>query len=289
LALTDHLKAKRHTGGPVWRAAFSLKDALDAARRARAKAQEKKRRVADLMNEVHEYRQRAAPPRPPLEDFHLRSAVLRTSSEVDAAIAQVRSLGLVPHDGTHHKNWDTLASLSAILRTTTPSARILDAGSAIRSKILPWLAAYGYTSLVGIDLSFRSKLRVGDILYLPGDLTQTSFPDGHFDAVTCISVIEHGVDPARYFDEMWRILKPGGILITSTDYWPERLDTSGLDAWDAPWTIFDRTSLQQVVDTGKARGFLLEGPLALDAQAPVVSWRQRHYTFAYVAMRKPPR
>lgn len=50
-------------------------------------------------------------------------------------------------------------------------------------------------------------------------------PDNHFDAVTCISVMEHVVienrhDPSVHLhclDEMKRVLKPGGLLICTYD------------------------------------------------------------------------
>ena len=44
-----------------------------------------------------------------------------------------------------------------------------------------------------------------------------------FDYVTSLSVIEHGVNIEKYFREMSRIIKSNGYLLTSTDYWPDKL------------------------------------------------------------------
>ena len=44
-----------------------------------------------------------------------------------------------------------------------------------------------------------------------------------FDFITSLSVIEHGVNIQNYFKEMNRILKKDGILLTSTDYWPDKI------------------------------------------------------------------
>jgi hypothetical protein len=38
-----------------------------------------------------------------------------------------------------------------------------------------------------------------------------------------------------YAREMARILKPGGLLITSTDFWCEPVDTGGQEATSRPW------------------------------------------------------
>ena len=54
------------------------------------------------------------------------------------------------------------------------------------------------------------------------DLEKTNFKDNMFDFITSLSVIEHGVNIQNYFREMNRILKKDGMLLTSTDYWPER-------------------------------------------------------------------
>jgi SAM-dependent methyltransferase len=37
-----------------------------------------------------------------------------------------------------------------------------------------------------------------------------------FDVVVGLEVIEHCRDPRRFLDEMWRMLKPGGLLLLST-------------------------------------------------------------------------
>ncbi|NQV22146.1 MAG: class I SAM-dependent methyltransferase, partial [Rhodospirillales bacterium] len=47
------------------------------------------------------------------------------------------------------------------------------------------------------------------------DVTQMTFDDGTFDAVTSMETFEH-VDPDAYLKEICRVLKPGGKLILST-------------------------------------------------------------------------
>lgn len=279
-SVRTRLKAKRRAPGVFWRTLFSIKDALDAAH------VERRQRDA-LVREVEAYRRSAPPARPRRADFHLRSAVLKTGAEAEAALDEVRSLGLSPYDAPPQKNWDSLAALSAILQTTAPGSPVLDAGAVFGSRILPWLSAYGYTNLTGINLSFRSPLRVGSILYDRGDLTRTGFADASVDAVACLSVIEHGVELTSYFAEMWRILKPGGILVTSTDYWPEPIETSSVTAFGAGWRIFDRETMRRAVQTATRCGFVLDGELALDARDRTVAWSGREYTFIYVALTKP--
>lgn len=52
---------------------------------------------------------------------------------------------------------------------------------------------------------------VGDILDIPE-------PDGAFDAVMCIEVLEHVPEPIAALRELTRLLRPGGILIVTAPF-----------------------------------------------------------------------
>ncbi len=51
------------------------------------------------------------------------------------------------------------------------------------------------------------------------DARALSFADESFDAIACVSVIEHvaGEGDARAMAEMWRVLRPGGVLHLTTN------------------------------------------------------------------------
>ena len=48
-----------------------------------------------------------------------------------------------------------------------------------------------------------------------GVLADTRFPDGSFDVVTLWDVLEHVADPKAVLNEVYRILKPAGLLVIS--------------------------------------------------------------------------
>lgn len=215
------------------------------------------------------------------------NAVLKNQEEVDRAISQERKLGL-PIMVDPAKNWDNLAALDLILQCTGKDARIFDAGGEIYSMILPWLFLYGYKNLSAGNLVFQTTVKKGPIVYHFSDITQTGFAPASFDAITCLSVIEHGVNIPSYFSEMSRILKPGGLLITSADYFETQVDTKGLFAYGVPVHIFIKKEILEALNIAEENGFELLNQIDLRAdQKPVyVKEWNISYTFIIFSLRK---
>ncbi len=222
-----------------------------------------------------------------MPDARLPNGTLQSSEEWKNALERAKRIHVPLHRGDE-KNWDHLAAVFAILSHTPTSARILDAGSEIYSNVLPALFIYGYRNLYGINLSFTASARRGPIRYLPGDITHSPFPDEYFEAVTCLSVIEHGVPLENYFREMIRILKPGGLLITSTDYYPTSINTHGQMAHGAPIKIFSKSEIQEALRLALEIGFELTGDVDLECATKPIRWVQFNleYSFIIFTLRK---
>ncbi|MGH9591135.1 MAG: class I SAM-dependent methyltransferase [Terracidiphilus sp.] len=225
---------------------------------------------------------------PVFREPELPNRVLQSPAELREASEFGRRHRLPLHR-SDAKNWDHLAAVKAILSNTTSAARILDAGAEMYSNVLPALYACGYRRLWGMNLSFADSARRGPIQYLRGDITRAGFSDGFFDAVTCMSVIEHGVPPQAYFTEMFRILKPGGMLITSTDYYPEPIDTGGKAAHGAPIQIFCRRQAEAMIALAQECGFEATGAIDLSTSSRLIRWEEYNleYTFLIFTLRKP--
>lgn len=215
------------------------------------------------------------------------NAVLRTQEEKHQAAEQVKNIGL-PQVADAPKNWDCLAALDCILANTTRTARVLDAGAETYSRLLPWLCLYGYRKLDGINLVFKTTQKLGPITYSNGDITSTEYKSATFDAIACLSVIEHGVDLKKYFREASRILKPGGVLITSTDYWETPIDTKGRQMFGAPVHVFTRDEILAAIDLAAQNALTLTSPVDLGCDQKVVHWNEvdLDYTFLIFCLRK---
>ena len=212
---------------------------------------------------------------------HIANGTLKSRAEWLAAFENARKQHVPLHRGPE-KNWDHLAAVSTILTRTSASASILDAGGEFYSNVLPALFVYGYRNLYGINLSFTDPARRGPIRYLPGDITRAPFPDEFFDAITCLSVIEHGIPLESYFREMHRLLKPGGLLITSTDYFPAPIDTKGMVAHGAPVRIFSKPEIQAAISLAQGIGLEPTGELDLECTQKPVRWDAYSVEYSFV-------
>lgn len=217
--------------------------------------------------------------------------VLQTPAERDAATHLTRLLGLPSHQDPQ-KNWDTLKCLHYILQSCDPALPILDAGSSSKSVILKWLTMFGFRDLYACDLQDeKAKYQNTEIKFSRQDLTNTDYPSNYFQAITSISVIEHGLPLDKCVVEMARLLKPGGLLLTSTDYWPDYIDCSGIYPYGdrmPEMKVFQPSEIEQFCGLAGAAGLTLCSPLDLTAAEKSVKWERvnREYTFIFLAMRK---
>jgi ubiquinone/menaquinone biosynthesis C-methylase UbiE len=95
--------------------------------------------------------------------------------------------------------------------------RILDAGCGTGG-LLDVLAQWPDAEVTGVDfapeaLSFCRQR--GHHRLVGSDLTVLPFRSESFDVVTALDVLEHVPNDARALDEIFRVLRPGGILVAS--------------------------------------------------------------------------
>ena len=185
------------------------------------------------------------------------------------------------------KSWDVLKTASFIRDRLPRETPVLDVG-AYASEILSVLHRMKYSNLTGVDLNPHIKeMPFADpIRYEVADFMATPFPDESFGAITAISVIEHGFQSERLLREISRLLRPGGYFIASFDYWPEKVDTTGMDIFGMDWRIFSKAEVLAFIEEARAYGLSPCGEIDLEAGEKVIHWGGKDYTFAWLALRK---
>jgi SAM-dependent methyltransferase len=234
---------------------------------------------------------------------------LRSKNDIDHARRELRRLGLsftsppplrwlrrvgkklgLPTGvsvGDAVKSWDVLTTTRFLQQHLSPDTPVLDIG-AYASEILCVLHRLGYTALCGVDLNPALKRMpfAEAIRYEVADFMRTPFPDESFGAVTAISVIEHGFQSRPLLGEVARLLRPGGYLVASFDYWPEKVDTTGIDIFGMDWRIFSSAEVLALLDEAQTYALRPCGAINLEAGAPTMLWSGKRYTFAWLALQK---
>ena len=211
----------------------------------------------------------------------------------------------------HHwpiKSWDTYKMIQIISDANRES--FMDVGC-YESPILPMLKRLGFINLYGCDLVLKSDRNptlmksspvyhedYEPIVEMYSDksfklsirnIEDTNYRDQMFDYVTSLSVIEHGVNIKKYFREMSRIIKSNGYLLTSTDYWPDKLvNNKNVLSNGTPDIIFSRDEIENLVEIAEKNGLKLIEPIDFEYKDKVVRWDSidLDFTFIFFAMRK---
>jgi SAM-dependent methyltransferase len=214
---------------------------------------------------------------------------LQTNAELNDACQRVIALGLPPHKA-REKNWDFLQAFSTIVQRSRKQDVVVDLGSGTSSVILDWLHLYGYEALYGCDL-IAENMKRGHIQYSRQDLEKTSYADGFADVVTCLSVIEHGVNLPNLVKECHRLLKPGGLLILSTDYTCQKIDLTDVRDELGPVHLFTPETMEDLLVLANQHGFTALGGAEyacgeVGVKRPNVPSIDGRYTFYFAAFQR---
>lgn len=119
---------------------------------------------------------------------------------------------LVP---TVSKNWKAKENYHKIAEsalTSSPTPLVLIVGGSIAGEGVAALLSFPEIELVDTDICFGPRTKViNDAHHLP-------FDDGSFDVVIAQAVLEHVVDPYRCVEEIYRVLKPHGMVYAETPF-----------------------------------------------------------------------
>ncbi len=232
------------------------------------------------------------------------NVVLREKSEIHAAYNELKTKGL-PFPDDINKCWDESKAFDFIAGHGGKDSFVLDVGT-FKCRLLELLYGKGYRKLYGCDLApvewrrriypYLFNLKIGDLVrsalgsppirLSQQNLENTGYPPGYFDFITSLSVIEHGVGLENYFKEMSRLSRKGGYLITSADYWPDKVDTKGAGWYGLKWNIFDRKEIEDMARLAGNFGFALTEPIDFTYKSPVIELKDKRYTFIFFVLRK---
>ncbi len=212
---------------------------------------------------------------------------LNSKQEHIDASTVIKQIGLSGHHDLT-KNWDLLLSIGNATRFHK-FENFLDAGSGSKSIFGQSMFELGYKHVYSCDLQ---KSNVKGVKSIVCDIEQTPYNDNFFSVIACLSVIEHGVDLRAFAREMYRICKPGGELMISTDFWSKEEDHSDKFPYGAnnpPMKLFNNETLRDLLQILHEQKW--EVPQIKEFSEPPerpVFWKRMNasYTFVWFKVKK---
>jgi len=122
--------------------------------------------------------------------------------------------------------WDRFGAATVARLPLAAGGSVLDLCCGAGASAIPAARAVGPAGQVlGIDVAEpllelartrAARERLANIEFRRGDATRTGLPDGSFDAVVCVFGIFFASDMPAFAAEMWRLIRPGGVLAITT-------------------------------------------------------------------------
>jgi SAM-dependent methyltransferase len=239
-----------------------------------------------------------------MSDKNTGVTVLKNWNQVGEAI---QFLGRHNHR-THHnpiKSWD-LMLIHEMVSDLDRDALVVDLGASVLGAVRLF-HEMGFRRICGYDLAFtkfdrliqirdwidlitqkRRRLTLPPYRLFTKGLFETGLPRQSVSALICLSVIEHGINQDLLFAEAARLLRPGGHLFVSTDYWEPKLDTTGRKMFGQPWTIFSRKEIESLLTIAENNGLAIYpgGLYDLSCEDAIVHDLDHSYTFIAMRLRK---
>ena len=192
---------------------------------------------------------------------------LKTRQEIDEATKFIQDNGLV-ESGISAKNWEVWQVMPYM-----KDGDWLDMGSDGGVVLQNLLAKKINGVKVGVDLSYHLDYYwdIEGILLYKRDLMNTGFGSNSFDFITSLSVIEHEVDFSRFAKEVSRLLKSGGHLFVSFDYWNPKPLYEKRKLYKLDWNILDEKDVLNLIDVLRENGLNLVGDIDWTTQDAVIN------------------
>ena len=138
--------------------------------------------------------------------------------------------------------WDHFGAATVSRLRLTAGAAVLDLCCGAGGSAIAAARAVGPEGhVLGIDLAeplldlARAKaVRAGlaNIELRRADATRASLPDASFDAVVCVFGVFFAADMAGFTAEMWRLVRPGGVLAITT-WGPDLFEPASSHFWES--------------------------------------------------------
>jgi len=171
------------------------------------------------------------------DDHKQRPALWNRFYALDWGETATNNYGFSPAESDHpqrfqHQMYRELLKRLVAKRPISPGIRLLEVSCGRGGGLKAFLdAAPGLIDATGLDVAAsaiaycRSNYGESETLhFVEGSALDLPFPDGSFDVVLNVEASNDYGDRRRFFGEVARVLKMGGIFLYTDSFWPDRAE-----------------------------------------------------------------
>jgi len=138
--------------------------------------------------------------------------LLRENSAPASAPLKDRFFDALPKLSKNRKADEMFRRFAGLLRDDAPHSRVLVIGGGVLGAGMQHLVDAPHIELIDSDVYFGPRTR------LICDATDLPFDDMSLDGVVIQAVLANVMDPERAVSEIWRVLRPGGLVYAETAF-----------------------------------------------------------------------
>lgn len=220
-------------------------------------------------------------------ESQVKIELLKSRQDIIRATANLKRILVEGHHDSQ-KNWDLDLTVQKCL-TYPRDINVLDAGSGSKSVFARTALSLGYENVYACDLQ---KSNVKGVESSIQDIANTDYQSEYFQFISCLSVIEHGVNLEAFFREMYRISSNNSTLCVTTDFWPTYENHSKKYPYgpDKPsMKLFNNESITELLELASDSGWCAPTYTPFEEFHPrPIRWERMNaeYTFIFISFFK---
>ena len=203
---------------------------------------------------------------------------MSTPQDAQAKAAQAYNAASDLYDHPANSFWDRFGRKTVERLPLEPGARVLDVCCGSGASAIPATEKVGPNGpVLGVDLAenllglAREKARsrgFDNVEFRVGDMLHLGFADARFDAVVCVFGIFFVPDMPAAVRELWRLVRPGGLLAITT-WGPRVFEPANTIFWQAvrevrPDLYKGFNPWDRITDPASVKALLSEGGIFTD-------------------------
>lgn len=194
--------------------------------------------------------------------------------------------------GDRFKHWDSLKEINLVTSYIGKRESLLFCAIGKNINILKYFKSIGYEKIFAFDITLPEKyLRY----FCKRNKIKITFDDIYnlkytkkFKYISLLSFVEHIDNYELMFNNLKNVSQDGTILLVTTDYWPEKINTKDIFPYgkeNPAMKIFSKEEILEFVNIAKKNNFhLMDNNIDFSTTKKYVKWNRVKQSYTFISL-----